>query len=84
MKLAENIKPLVNPQPTLREDSPSPMVDQEKIQRYDGSAKALEAHTPGNYRHNEGVLVLGLPCSYYSRNLYLTLDSIIETIFREV
>ena len=47
MELAKNIELLVDPQPTLREDSPSPTVDQEKIQCNDGSAKAPEAHAPG-------------------------------------
>ena len=62
MELAENIELLVDPQPTLREDSPSPTVDQEKIQRNDGSAKAPEPHVPGNYRHNECMFYLALPC----------------------
>ena len=62
MELAENIELLVDPQPTLREDSPCPMVDQEKIQRNDGSAKAPEPHAPGNHRHNECVFDLALPC----------------------
>ena len=52
MELAEL---LVEPQPTLKEDSPSPMVDQEKIHRDDGSAKAPESHVPGHYKHNECV-----------------------------
>ena len=61
MELAEL---LVEPQPTLREDSPSPMVDQEKIQHCDGSAKAPEPHAPGHYKHNECVfdLHVALPC----------------------
>ena len=54
-ELTENIEALVEPQPTLREDSP--MADLEKIQHDDGSAIAPEAHAPGNYRHNEGVFV---------------------------
>ena len=62
MELAENIEILVEQQPTLREDSPSPMVDQEKIQRCDGSAKAPELHAPGHYKHNECVFDLALPC----------------------
>ena len=61
MELAENIEVLIALQPTLSENSPA--VDQEKIQRYDGSAEAREAHAPGNYRHNEGVFVLRPPCS---------------------
>ena len=63
MELAEHIKVFVEPQPTLTKDSPSPAVDQEKIQRYDGSATAPETHAPGNYKHNECVFDLGLPCS---------------------
>ena len=59
MELAEA---LVEPQPTLKEDSPA--TDLEKTQHYDGSAKAPEAHVPGNYRHNESVVVLGPPYSY--------------------
>ena len=50
MELAENIEARVTPQPTLREDSPA--ADLEKIQRYDGSTKACEAHAPGQYKHN--------------------------------
>ena len=64
MELAENIAALVEPQPALKEDSPA--TDLEKTQHYDGSAKAPEAHAPGNNRHNEGVVILGPPCSYYS------------------
>ena len=64
MELAENIEALVEPQPTLKEDSSS--TDLEKTQHYDGSAKAPEAHAPGNYKHYKGVVVLGPPCSYYS------------------
>ena len=63
MELAENIEALVEPQPTLKEDSPA--TDLEKTQHYDGSVKAPEAHVPGNYKH-EGVVVLGPPCSNYS------------------
>ena len=64
MDLAENIEALAEPQPTLKEDSPA--TDLEKTQHYDGSAKAPEVHVPGNYKHNEGVSDLGLPCSYSS------------------
>ena len=46
MELAQNIEALVEPQPTLREDSPA--TDLEKIQRDDGSAKAPETHASGN------------------------------------
>ena len=59
--LAENIEALVDPQPTLREDSPA--ADLEWTQHDDGSAKAPEPHAPGNYRYNEGMFVLDLPCS---------------------
>ena len=63
MELAENVKGLVEPQPAFKKDSPSTVVDQEKIQRYDGSANAPETHASGNYRHNECVFDLALPCS---------------------
>ena len=64
MELAENIEALVEPQPILKEDSPA--TDLKKTQHYDGSAKAPEAHVLGNYKYNEGVVVLGPPCSYSS------------------
>ena len=53
MELAENVKTLIEPQPTLREDSPAAGL--EKIQCHDGSTKAPEPHAPGQCRHNEGV-----------------------------
>ena len=56
VELAENIEALVAPEPALREDRPSPAADLEKIQHDDG--------TPCHYKHNEGVFVLALPCSY--------------------
>ena len=63
VQLAENIEALVAPQPPLREDSPGPAADLEKIQRDDESVKAPEPHAPAHYRHNEGVFVLALPSS---------------------
>ena len=50
MESTQNIEVLVEPQPSFREDSTA--ADLEKIQHCDGSAKAPEAHAPGNYRHN--------------------------------
>ena len=60
VELAEKIEALVAPKPTLKEDSSS----HEKIQRYDGNTKAPE--TPYHYKHSEGVVIPGSPCSYYS------------------
>ena len=56
MESAQNIEVLIEPQPTLSEDSST--ADLEKIQRDDGSAKAPEANASGKYKHNEGVFVL--------------------------
>ena len=64
MESTQNIEVLIEPQPTLSEDSSA--TDLEKIQRDDGSAKAPEANVLGNYRHNEGVFVLALQLSYSS------------------
>ena len=61
MELAKNMEALVVPQLSLREDSPA--ADIEKSQSYDGSVKAPVVHPPGNYKYNECVFVLGLPCS---------------------
>ena len=47
MELAKNVKALVEPQPTLREDSPAAGL--KKTQRDDGSALAPESHSPGQY-----------------------------------
>ena len=63
VELAENVEALVARQPALTDNSPSPVADLEKIHCFSGSAKAREAHVPGDYRHNEGMFVLGLPCS---------------------
>ena len=58
VELAENIEALVASHPTLREvrPSPRPAANVEKIQRVDESSKVFEAHAPGHYKHNEGVL----------------------------
>ena len=56
MESAQNIEVLIEPQPTLIEDSSA--TDLEKIQRDDGSAKAPEAHVSVKYKHKEGVFVL--------------------------
>ena len=56
MESAQNIEVLIEPQPTLIEDSPA--TDLEKIQRDDESAKAPEANVSGKYKHDEGVFVL--------------------------
>ena len=61
MELAENMEALVVPQLPLREDSPA--ADIEKSQSYNGSVKSPVARPPGNYKHNECVFVLGLPCN---------------------
>ena len=52
MELAENLEARIASHLPLREGSPSPTADLEKIQLYDGSAKALEAHASDHYKHN--------------------------------
>ena len=56
MESAQNIEVLIEPQPTLSEDSSA--TDLEKIQRDDGSAKTPVDNVSGNNKHNEGVFVL--------------------------
>ena len=56
MESAQNIEVLIEPQPTLTEDSSA--MDLEKIQRDDESTKAPEANVSGKYKHNDGVFVL--------------------------
>ena len=61
VELAENIEALVAPHPARKEERPIPAADPKMIKRYDGYAKAPEAHAPVHYRHNEGIC-LSLVC----------------------
>ena len=62
VELAENIEALVARQPALTDDSPSPVADLEKIHCFGGSAKAREAHVPGDLCTSIMNVCLSLVC----------------------